>query len=247
MTKGIRIALTTGMILSGSVAFGLGASKIVHNTHNLKADLALAKMQTKDGTLTLKQTGKIFFKWMGPAIGLCIAGAGLIAGSVVITERTIAIAETSAALATASLKNIATEASKKTAETVADVIKEGPSEDSTAVKDISEKKNGREHNEIYVTGNEFRCYDEVTGRYFKSNIQKIESAINKLNRYMLLNDVASVNDYAYELGLSNVPDGDTIGWSMADGYIDMSSPQAWLDDDGAPCIYIRLSRRPKEF
>lgn len=106
-------------------------------------------------------------------------------------------------------------------------------------------KNPVQNNEVVVTdkGNTL-CYDGVFGRYFKSNIDLIHKAINKVNRDIVSYNYASLNDFYAELGLEPVEIGDSLGWNIDDGQIDIYH-DAKMASDGTPCIVIHYSVAPK--
>ena len=88
------------------------------------------------------------------------------------------------------------------------------------------------------------CYDHVFGRYFKSDIDIINRAMNKINREIVINMYASLNDFYAELGLSPVEMGYDLGWNIDDGTIEIE-PSSQLADDGTPCLVIDYSISPK--
>ena len=88
------------------------------------------------------------------------------------------------------------------------------------------------------------CYDHVFGRYFKSDIDIINRAMNKINREIVINMYASLNDFYAELGLSPVEMGYDLGWNIDDGTVEIE-PSSQLADDGTPCLVIDYSVSPK--
>ena len=88
------------------------------------------------------------------------------------------------------------------------------------------------------------CYDHVFGRYFKSDIDIINRAMNKINREIVINMYASLNDFYAELGLSPVEMGYDLGWNIDDGTIEIE-PSSQLADDGTPCLVIDYNISPK--
>lgn len=72
--------------------------------------------------------------------------------------------------------------------------------------------------QIVLTGNgEIICFDEYSGRYFRSNPEYIRKVVNDLNTRLRDEHQLSLNDLYYELGLRNVPIGDHLGWNIHDG------------------------------
>lgn len=118
-----------------------------------------------------------------------------------------------------------------------------------AVKDAIAKdkveKNPVVTSEVIITekGNTL-CYDAISGRYFKSDIEKIKKAECELNRQMLDDMYVSLNDFYYEIGLDSVKLGDELGWNVDSGYIDLSF-SSQLASDGTPCLVIDYSVAPR--
>ena len=118
-----------------------------------------------------------------------------------------------------------------------------------AVKDAVAKdkveKNPVVTREVIITekGNTL-CYDAISGRYFKSDIEKIKKAECELNRQMLDDMYVSLNDFYYEIGLDSVKLGDELGWNVDNGYIDLSF-SSQLASDGTPCLVIDYSIAPR--
>ena len=81
------------------------------------------------------------------------------------------------------------------------------------------------------------CYDALSGRYFKSDRDKISRAANNLNRRMRDETYVTLNDFYYELGLDGTKMGDMLGWYIDKGYIDISF-SSHLDANGTPCLVI---------
>jgi hypothetical protein len=99
--------------------------------------------------------------------------------------------------------------------------------------------------EVIITkAGETLCYDMLSGRYFKSDIEQIKKAVNELNRRMMNDMYISLNEFYDELGLSHTAIGYEIGWNIDSGLIetDFSSQIA---DDGTPCIVVGYSVAPK--
>ena len=65
------------------------------------------------------------------------------------------------------------------------------------------------------------CFDSLSGRYFKSDIDKIKRAVNNLNRELTYDMYVSLNDFYDELDLDHTKIGDELGWNLDDGLIDV--------------------------
>lgn len=88
------------------------------------------------------------------------------------------------------------------------------------------------------------CYDALSGRYFKSDIDKIKRAVNEANRQLLLDSNISLNELYDWVGLEHTKIGDDLGWKLDDGMIEpIFSSQ--LATDGTPCVVFDFDKTPQ--
>lgn len=149
-----------------------------------------------------------------------------------------------AALATAyKLSETAlTEYKEKVVETIGEK-KEKTIKDAIAKDHV--EKNPVKQQEVIVTGKgETLCYDELCGRYFRSDIDKLKKIENELNRRMRDEMYISLNEFYYEVGLDDIAAGHDIGWNIDKGYIELSF-SSQLASDGTPCLVVSFSNPPK--
>lgn len=88
------------------------------------------------------------------------------------------------------------------------------------------------------------CFDTVSGRYFKSDIDKIKKAVIELNLRLRDEMYISLNEFYYEIGLNGTSLGDMLGWNIDQGYIDVSY-SSQLTDDETPCLVIEYHIAPR--
>lgn len=101
-------------------------------------------------------------------------------------------------------------------------------------------------NTIYMTDKgDTLCYDYISKRYFKSDIEHIRRVENILNKRMLhdINGYVSLNEFYDELDLDRVEYGDELGWNT-DELIDLDITPG-LTDDEKPCIVVAHHVAPK--
>lgn len=101
-------------------------------------------------------------------------------------------------------------------------------------------------NEVYITekGNTL-CYDYISKRYFKSDVDRIRKIEIKLNKQMM-HDICgyvSLNEFYDEIGLDRVEYGDEIGWNT-DNMLELEISPHMADDD-TPCIMVGHYNPPK--
>lgn len=149
-----------------------------------------------------------------------------------------------AALATAYtlVENNMKEYKEKVVETVGEKKEQAVRE---AVAKSQLEKNPVSKSEVVVeTKGDTLCYDVVSGRYFKSTIDKIKRIENELNREMRDSMYVSLNEFYGALGLHTIALGDDLGWNIDSGYIDVRF-DAQLADDGTPCLVLNYSVGPQ--
>lgn len=101
-----------------------------------------------------------------------------------------------------------------------------------------------ENKEIIITEKgETRCYDILSGRYFKSDIDMLNKAVNELNRKLIDQSYMSLNDFYYAIGLSDIKIGDYLGWRVDQGLIELEF-SAQLSNDGVPCLVMDFVDAP---
>lgn len=95
-------------------------------------------------------------------------------------------------------------------------------------------------------GGTMLCYESLSGRYFRSDVETIKSVFNELNRKIVSNNymVVYLNDFYDELGLSSTRIGDLLGWELDDGPVDyVFSSQ--LTKNNEPCLVVNFSVEPR--
>lgn len=174
-----------------------------------------------------------------PAVITCIAStACLIGASSVNMKRNTALA-TAYQLSQTAL----TEYKDKVIETIGEK-KEAKIQE--AVNKDKIEKNPVSTSEVIITGNgDSLCYDVISGRYFKSDIDKLKKAENELNAKLIREDYISLNEFYVEIGLNPTSIGNELGWNVgSDGLIDLHFTSQ-LSDDGTPCLVVDYHIAPR--
>ena len=86
--------------------------------------------------------------------------------------------------------------------------------------------------------------DSMSGRYFKSDMESIKQAINKLNRRRTYENYISLNEFYGEIGLNDVKNGELLGWNIDSGLIEPTFSTC-LTEDGRPCIVLDFMVEPR--
>lgn len=87
-----------------------------------------------------------------------------------------------------------------------------------------------------------RCFDQMSGRYFWSNADKIRAAAKTLEAQMAYGERVSVNDFYYQLGLNGVRFGEDEGW-CTENPLDIEFTSS-LMSDCTPVLAIAPRNRP---
>lgn len=131
-------------------------------------------------------------------------------------------------------------------EKVVETIGEREKEVREKVAESHLNKNPITKSNVIVTDNgETQFYDPMSGRYFKSETEKVNAAVNSLNKSMIqdIGGYISLNELYDELGIDPVELGDTLGWDLDRGLIDIGFT-SMIADNGKPCIVLDYINPP---
>lgn len=188
--------------------------------------------------LSFADTFKATWKCYIPAAVTATASVACLIGASSVHVKRNAVLATAYQLSETAL----TEYREKVIETI------GEKKEETIREKVNKErleKNPVSKNEVIITekGNTL-CYDHMSGRYFKSDMDKINKAVNELNKQLLHDYYVSLNDLYSELGLDSISLGDKLGWNSDMGLIvvDFGSHVA---DDGTPCLVMDFDKPPK--
>ena len=228
--------ILTGIGVAGMVTSTVLAVKATPKAYLLVND---RKNELEVEKLPVTELVKTTWKCYIPAAVTCGASIACLVGASSVNFKRNAALATAYKLSEAALS----EYKDAVIETIGEK-KEQSVRDKVAEERI--KKNPVSKSEIIVTGNGTTlCYDPVGNSYFKSNIQQIESAKNKLNARMLSENYVSLNDFYDELGIGPTKLGDDLGWDIyKDGLVEIAF-SSQLAEDGTPCLVMDYSIAPR--
>lgn len=104
------------------------------------------------------------------------------------------------------------------------------------------RKTYSESDVIFTGKGDHLCFDTFSGRYFRSDYDKIRKAMNDLNAMVINHSYASQNDFYRLIGLENIAIGDEVGW-RPENLLDLGFT-SHLTEDGVPCIALRYNHEP---
>lgn len=232
--------IMTGIGIAGMVATTILAVRATPKALLLIQEAEEVKSQTEssDEALTPVETIKAIWRCYVPAaVTGALSMTCLIGASSVNVRRNAALA-TAYKLSESALKGYR----EKVVETIGEK-KEQAVQDAVAKERIN--KSPVTNQEVIITekGNTL-CYDVISGRYFKSDIEKLKRAANDLSRRMLDEGYVSLNDFYYEIALPETKLGDELGWHVDNGLVDLRF-SSQLAEDGTPCLVIDYQIAPK--
>lgn len=225
-------AIFTGLAVSGVVTTVVFMHKSTLIAHEILEEAEKKGERPEELTGLIKLTWRAYLPtaMMGLATITCIISAASIykhrntalAGAYLLTETAL----------------------KRYQEKVIQTI--GKKKEQQVRDDISKdniKQNPPHEGNIIITGKgDHLCYDPLSGRYFRSDIESIRQAVNELNHNLLTDMWLPLNDLYYELGLANIDLGNTLGWS-SERLLEVHYVSK-LTDIGEPCIVLQYEARP---
>lgn len=228
-------------ILTGLGMTGMVTTTILAVKATPKACMLIEEKKYEDDVDKLKPIDVVKTTWKCyiPAGVTCIVSIACLIGASSVNVRRNAALTTAYALSETALK----EYRSKIVETIGEK-KEESVRDAIAKDKI--EANPVRVNEIYISGKgDTLCYEVISGRYFKSDIDEIKRAVNKVNERMLKEswNYVSLNDFYEEIGLEHTKIGYDLGWRLDQGMIEVYF-SSQLTNDGTPCLVIDYKDMP---
>lgn len=95
---------------------------------------------------------------------------------------------------------------------------------------------------IIISGPESVFYDDLSGRFFKNEMEKIRKAVNDINHQVNNSYYASLSDFYDLIGLDRTTFSDGVGWNT-DKLLDVQFAATMLSD-GRPAISMSYTTAP---
>lgn len=191
----------------------------------------------KEEDLTVKETIKVAWKPYLPAIVTGVLSASCIIGASTINSKRNAALATAYAISEKTLvrykdKVIETIGEKKEKE-----IKEKIAQDEVNRKPVSNAQ-------VIVTSKGNTLFlENISGRYFRSDLDAIKKIVNELNRQMLSQNYVSLDEFYNEIGLDSTKSSSRLGWNIDKGFIELDISTCLAEND-EPCIVLDYSIAP---
>lgn len=247
----ILTAIAVVGVVSTAIAAVKASPKAEEVLHDAKDDISGVQQEADEKGWTedeVKQTvkeikidtAKKLAKIYAPTV---ISGVGTI--SCIIGAQKLSLRRQAALAAAYNLTESTLREYQKKAKELLGEKKEAEIQDYISKKKL--EKNPKDDSKLVITGKgDYLCYDDISGRYFRSSSAKIQAAVNDLN-FQLLNDLrCTLNDFYELLGLEGIGFGDEMGWDVDDGKLEIYySYQGDTYDE--PCLVINYMNKPGPF
>lgn len=231
-------------ILIGAGVVGMCTSTVLAVKATPKAlTLIKEKEEELDVThLTKKEIVQATWKQYAPSVGVGVLSvACIIGGTSKSIKRNTALA-TVYALSESTLK----EYQRKTKEIVGE--EKAREIDRQVAKSRAKEKQiviqNRDSEYVHHTSfGDNLIYDTMSGRYFRSSTNAIEAAVNSVNKLIIDDGSATVNDFYNELDIPCVVAGNMIGWKYEKEQLEITFDSD-IDKMGNPFLILTYRNRP---
>lgn len=237
-------------IMSGLAVAGVVTTAVLTARAAQKAQKVIAEIEAinesllhdeSEKTITIKDEAKATWKFYIPAVA---TGASTIA--LIIASNRVGVRQQAALAGAYGLLDTAFRNYKD------EVLEQIGSKKEQAVRDgVAQKEMDRrpvqDNQIIFVGGGDQLCFESLSGRYFKSDIESIRQAANDYNRNIIQNIMYdTLNEWFNQLGLEQTDLGEILGFNV-DRPVDLIFT-AHLATNGDPCIAIGYKHHPfREF
>lgn len=98
-------------------------------------------------------------------------------------------------------------------------------------------------NPVYMVGKgDVLFYDELSGRYFKSDMETLRRIQNDINRDLISDMWVTLNEVYSKIGLDSIKIGDDTGWNV-DKMLEFEF-HTMLAENGVPCVVLGHTNPP---
>lgn len=227
-------AILTAIGISGMIASTIFAVEATPKAIKLIEQRQKLQIEKLTPVEIVKTTWKCYI----PSVVTCTLSAACIIGANSVHAKRNAALATAYTISETALR----EYRDKVVETIGEK-KEQLVRDAIA-KDKIEKNPVSKSQVILTEKGDTLCYDPWSSRYFKSDPEKLRRAINDLN-YQLINEgVVTLNDFYYDIGLTETKPGEILGWNINHGGQVSFRFSSQIADDETPCLVVEFINPP---
>lgn len=227
--------ILTGIGVAGMITTTVLAVKATPKALELIED---KKFELGTDKLTVVETVKTTWKPYVPAVALGIVSISCIVGASAVNYKRNAALATAYTISERTLVKYRDKVVETLGEKKEKEIREKISQDKVDENKIS-------GSQVIITGKGNTLFmDGVSGRPFRSSLDKINKVINELNRRMNYENYISLDDFYNEIGLAPTSNSSYLGWNLDDGLIELDIDTCLAEND-EPCIVINYKVAPR--
>ena len=206
-------ALLVGTAIAGVISTAVLAARGGYKARGILDEAAKERAATVPPQPPLDTMEKVKLTW------LCYATPGVTAASSILSIVGLHTIHTKRHATMAAMYTVASGKLDTMTEEAEKLLGPKKAQDLTnAMAQKSADENPIDDNEVIITGEgKDLWYDEWSGRWFTSTLSKVQQAINEVNRAIIDDGEACLNDFYEFLGLRSIPMGSTHGWSKGEG------------------------------
>ena len=233
----ILVGLGVAGMMTSTVLAVKATPKALDIMEDKKADLGVTY-------LTRKEIAQATWKLYAPSIGVGLASAAcIILGTSKSIKRNTALA-TVYALSESTLREYQSKAKEMLGEEKAAELDREVAKARVRKREVTTivETEGSEY--IHHTGNgDTLVYDSLSGRYFRSSKNAIESAVNSINKSLLNDYIMTLNEFYNEMCVPTIGAGSLIGWKSDKELLEVSF-ESDVDQNGNPYLVLSYKNRP---
>lgn len=231
----LTVVSTVGIVTTGVLAFKAGR-KSEEIIKEKKQDMEDVDPEDREAKRTVMwETVKEVTPIVVPPIILGTITIACVFGSNRVSNKRIVALSAAYSLSESALKDLN--------QKIEDIVGEKKAKDikDALAKDKVMRAEDEEKDRIILPGDgDILCLDDYSRRFFRSNYQKVQSAINQLTYMCMTEMYVSLNDFYELLGIEATPMGDDFGWNVDDfsGGTGPFTITTVLDKNGIPALAI---------
>ena len=233
----ILVGLGVAGMMTSTVLAVKATPKALDIMEDKKADMGVTY-------LTRKEIAQATWKLYAPSIGVGLASAAcIILGTSKSIKRNTALA-TVYALSESTLREYQSKAKEMFGEEKAAELDREVAKARVRKREVTTIVESEGSEYIHHTGNgDTLVYDTLSGRYFRSSMNSIESAVNLINKSLLNDYIMTLNEFYNELGVPTIGAGSLIGWKSDKELLEVSF-ESDVDQNGNPYLVLSYKNRP---
>lgn len=209
-------------------------------------DILKKAEQEKGEKLTKTEVIEKAWKIYIPTTAFCMAAAACFIGSTTVSGNRYAALSAAYSLSDAAFRDYKDEVKEIVGEQKEQEIHTKTVQKKIDSSPVPEKIPSAFGTAVLPESEQTLCYDTFAGRYFFSDRSSIDKALNELNRLLINEDFASLNDFYDLVGLERTKIGDLLGWNDISG---RGAPKAryssHLSPNGRPSLAVSFDIAPK--